>query len=172
MELAAASKKPMDVEAAGSSEAAGTAVDRTSKPSRKSRGLSLFGSGRQSGAFPAYLTTPPPISEKPDLQGDKPTVLWRGMRGLMPSDKFLKHGGCEIAPMSTTKELSIAVRYATAADNEAIPSELTASLRLEKRRKTALLFRLRIESIMEVGADLSFLSAFPHEEEVCPATRS
>ena len=87
------------------------------------------------------------------------------MRGLVPTPHFLKNGGCELAPMSTTKSLSIAVRYATANTDKEAPHERAARLVPEQRRKTALLFKLKIDSFLDMGADLSFLSAFPHEQE-------
>ena len=134
--------------------------------SSRSSGADRRSRNKSQGVFPAKLTRFQTIPIAPALQADdgKPSVLWRGMRGLIPTPHFLKHGGCEIAPMSTTNDLSIAVRYATNADNEA-PNPLAASLRPEERRKTALLFRLEIESFLDMGADLSFLSAFPHEHE-------
>lgn len=55
-------------------------------------------------------------------------------------------GGTELAPMSTTDSLEIAVRYA-------------------RDSKTALLFRLHSSTFMNLGCDLSELSCFPHEKE-------
>lgn len=72
--------------------------------------------------------------------------LWRGMRDLQVDAQFLAHGGTELAPCSTTTDLSVAVRYC-------------ASSR-------PLLFKLATNSFMERGADLQFLSAFPGEAEV------
>ena len=101
--------------------------------------------------------------------------FWRGMRNLCLDDnkcKFLKHGGTvsirfrpsmchlsrpqatssvlspcqqEMAPMSTTQDLSIAVEY-------------SMSMR-------PLLFRLVTTSFMQRGSDLKFLSTFPVEAE-------
>ena len=72
--------------------------------------------------------------------------LWRGMRDTEVPDSFLQHGGTELAPMSTTTKLEVAVQYSTAA--------------------TSLLFKLRTDSFMQRGASIQFLSAFPAEEEV------
>lgn len=72
--------------------------------------------------------------------------LWRGVRGMQVSDLFLSEGGTELAPMSTSKEPSIALRYARGA-------------------KDALIFRLSSTSFMNLGCDLTSLSAFPHEKE-------
>lgn len=71
--------------------------------------------------------------------------FWRGMRNLQVSDQFASMGGTEIAPMSTTSELAIAMRYAIS------PS--------------SLLFKITTHSFMERGVDLSFLSCFPNEAE-------
>ena len=51
-------------------------------------------------------------------------VLWRGMRGMNLSRYFLKHGGCEMSPMSTTDDLAIAVRYARDAQDGCEPTAL------------------------------------------------
>jgi len=80
--------------------------------------------------------------------------FWRGMRGLSLEgprgdlrlqDKFLKDGGSEPAPMSTTANLAIAVQYSLSTH--------------------ALLFRIMTKSFMQRGVDLQFLSAFPSEAE-------
>jgi len=76
----------------------------------------------------------------------KETILWRGMKDLNVTPKFLAIGGTELAPMSTTCSLEVAARYTRGA-------------------KTALLFLLRSSSFMNLGCDLSELSAFPHEKE-------
>ena len=73
-------------------------------------------------------------------------VLWRGMRDLRASQAFLSAGGSELAPCSTTDDLSTALRYARGGES-------------------ALLFRLIVPSFINLGADLTFLSAFPHERE-------
>jgi len=72
--------------------------------------------------------------------------LWRGMRDTEVTDSFMQHGGTELAPMSTTTKLDVAVQYSTA--------------------QTSLLFKLRTDSFMQRGASIQFLSAFPGEEEV------
>ena len=59
----------------------------------------------------------------------------------------------KLAPCSTTPDLEIAIRYAKDWD------ETTG----EKER--ALIFRVIPEDFMSQGASLSFLSAFPREQE-------
>ena len=71
--------------------------------------------------------------------------LWRGMRDTEVTETFMQHGGTELAPMSTTTKLEVAVQYSTA--------------------QTSLLFKLRTDSFMQRGASIQFLSAFPGEEE-------
>jgi len=72
--------------------------------------------------------------------------LWRGMRNAEIPDEFLQLGGTELAPMSTTTSLQVAMEYCAS--------------------KSALILRLNTSSFMERGADIGFLSAFPNEKEV------
>ena len=90
----------------------------------------------------------PPARRAPKKGVEAPTrrVLWRGMRGVTPTPYFMQHGGCEMSPMSTTESLTIAVRYARDCSDGAAP--------------TALLFKLQIDNFLDMGADLSFISAF------------
>ena len=71
--------------------------------------------------------------------------LWRGMRNLQMTDAFTEQGGTEIAPMSATSDLCIALRYALSSHS--------------------LLFKIVTNSFMERGVDLSYLSCFPEEAE-------
>lgn len=73
--------------------------------------------------------------------------LWRGMRNLELPDEFREHGGTELAPMSTTMDIRVALAYSDKA---------------EKR----LLFKVVTEAFIDRGADLRFLSAFPQEVEI------
>ena len=76
-------------------------------------------------------------------------VLWRGMRNmkLSDADEFSRNGGgAEKAPMSTTHDLAVAIRYSTS--------------------KSSILLRLATEGFRERGADLRWISAFPGESEV------
>ena len=72
--------------------------------------------------------------------------LWRGMKNLRAADDFLRRGGTELAPMSTTTSLAVAVQYSLS------PS--------------SLLFKISTKSFLQRGAELTFLSAFPAEAEV------
>ena len=81
---------------------------------------------------------------------DKGVDLWRGMRNVTAAVSFADKGGTELAPMSTTTELAVALEYS-----------LSSSEHTE-----CLLLKLRTESFMQRGADLDFLSCFPGEKEV------
>jgi hypothetical protein len=49
--------------------------------------------------------------------------LWRGMKNMsMNMSDFRKHGGTELAPMSTTATQHIALRY-TSVDRPLLPHE-------------------------------------------------
>ena len=72
--------------------------------------------------------------------------LWRGLSDRSVHDSFCAQGGTEMAPMSTTSDLKVALSYATSA-------------------KHSLLFKLRTDSFMRRGAALSWCSAFPDEFE-------
>jgi len=37
--------------------------------------------------------------------------FWRGMRNMEVPEEFLKQGGTELAPMSCTSDLAIAMQY-------------------------------------------------------------
>ena len=63
-------------------------------------------------------------------------------------DTFMKKGGTELAPMSTTAELWVALQYSQG------PSGTISTL-----------LWLRTENFMDRGVDLEWLSAFPHEKE-------
>ena len=71
--------------------------------------------------------------------------LYRGMRNRELPSSFLEKGGTELAPMSTTCDLGIALSYSASSHG--------------------VIFRLRTHSSMERGADLTFLSCFPGERE-------
>jgi len=78
-------------------------------------------------------------------QARERVVLFRGMKGMAVKDNFLQQGGTELAPMSTTRSLKVAMQY-SASENP-------------------LLLCLSTEDFMDCGPDISFLSAFPAEQE-------
>ena len=71
--------------------------------------------------------------------------LYRGMRNVDLPDEFARTGGTELAPMSTTADINIALSYSASAQG--------------------VVLRLKTHSSMERGADLTFLSCFPGERE-------
>ena len=71
--------------------------------------------------------------------------LYRGMRNVDLPDEFVRKGGTELAPMSTTADINIALSYSASAQG--------------------VVLRLKTHSSMERGADLTFLSCFPGERE-------
>jgi len=75
-------------------------------------------------------------------------VLWRGMSAMKFSDEFSNEGGTELAPMSTTTDVSVAISYA-----------------IKKDTRSALLFRFVTRNNLERGADVQWLSMFPGESE-------
>ena len=83
------------------------------------------------------------------VQNDRPKTLWRGMKNLRVGDEFmeLRRGGTELAPMSTTTKLSVAAHYGLSGGT--------------------LLFKIKVDNVMQIGASLEFLTAFPGEAEVC-----
>jgi len=78
--------------------------------------------------------------------GSKEVILWRGMRDTKSSDEFLRSGGVEVSLMSTTNSLEIALQYAT-------------------KGKANTIFRIVTSTFMDRGANISFLSTYPSEEE-------
>ena len=77
--------------------------------------------------------------------------LWRGLKDVTVPDSFSRFGGTELAPMSCTTDLSVALQYCKAANS---------------RSQTALIFKCRTDSFMSRGASIEFLSVFPGESEV------
>ena len=73
--------------------------------------------------------------------------LYRGMANVEAKAEFLRKGGTEVAPMSTTSDLNVAVQYAL------------------RGSQIGILLRLKTTSAMQRGADIRFLSAYPGEKE-------
>jgi hypothetical protein len=78
--------------------------------------------------------------------GKKSVVVWRGMRNRYVAKEFMTQGGTELAFMSTTTDLRVAVRYSLS--------------------RYSLLLRIVAPNFLALGADLQWLSAFPSEAEV------
>ena len=83
-----------------------------------------------------------------DASSKQTVVLWRGMRDLQLPHQFSAQGGTELALMSTTTDVSVAISYA-----------------VKKDTRSALLFRFVTRNNLERGADVQWLSMFPGESE-------
>ena len=68
------------------------------------------------------------------------------MRDMRVTADFERRGGSELACMSTTTDIVVALKYSAS--------------------QASLLLKLRTSSFMDRGADIAFLSAFPGEREV------
>ena len=77
---------------------------------------------------------------------DKQHILWRGMRTMKASDAFMEEGGTELAFMSTTTDLEVALRYSLSAHS--------------------LIFKIVVPNSLSMGANLGWVSAFPNEFEI------
>jgi hypothetical protein len=75
-----------------------------------------------------------------------PLDLYRGMSNVCIQDGFMQEGGVEMAPMSTTKDLAIALKYSAVG-------------------KKSVLLRIRNTNVMDMAPTIRWISAFPHEEE-------
>ena len=75
-----------------------------------------------------------------------PKDLYRGMRSVALPPHFLRDGGVEIAPMSTTADLKVAMEYSMSA--------------------TSVLLRIKTSGAIKRGVGVRWLSAFPDEEEM------
>jgi hypothetical protein len=85
-------------------------------------------------------------ADAPDAQ--MPKSLFRGMSNRQIFDEFMLKGGTELAPMSSTADLKIALDYSHG------PSGTISTL-----------LWLRTESFMDRGVSLEWVSAFPFELE-------
>ena len=95
------------------------------------------------------------ISKLRSIAAKGPTLnatsdLWRGIKDRAVGDKFAPSGvgGTEMAPMSTTTDVKVALAYSLS------------------QSAHALLFKLRTDSFIMRGASLRWVSAFPQEDEV------
>ena len=86
-----------------------------------------------------------------DMKQGETIVLWRGMKNVnCVHDAFMEHGGAEQAPMSTSRDMKVALHYGT--DGQSM--------------KGSVLFKIVARNDLEMGADIQWLSAFPQEAEV------
>ncbi len=83
-----------------------------------------------------------------DKRSKETVILWRGSSNMVMPDQFEADGGTELAPMSTTTDLSVALNYA-----------------LKGACAPALIFRIVTDNNLSRGCDLQWLSLFPGESE-------
>ena len=84
-----------------------------------------------------------------DKGASETVVLWRGFRDTQHTEAFMRDGGTELAPMSTTTDVGVAVGYAVR----------------NGQTSRSLLFRIVTDNNLQRGADLRWLSMFPGEAE-------
>jgi hypothetical protein len=70
--------------------------------------------------------------------------LYRGLKDVFPPADFMEKGGTELAPMSTTSNLAVAMQYSCSQEHAVL---------------------MRLVTDFNRGPDISFLSAFPTEAE-------
>ena len=75
----------------------------------------------------------------------EPVTLWRGMQNRKAAADFVLRGGTELAFLSTTSDLEVAVSYSLS--------------------KSSLLLKLVAGNFLATGVDVQWLSAFPSESE-------
>jgi hypothetical protein len=73
-------------------------------------------------------------------------IFFRGVKNLKITDEFAKRGGTELAPMSTTLDLKIAVRYGMS--------------------RNSIIFRIVTMNNLQRGSNIAHISVFPKESEV------
>ena len=88
-----------------------------------------------------------------DPESDQATSIiefYRGFTDMQVTEEFRNKGGTEYAPMSTTTDVEVACGYAV------------------RKGKTdgALLMKIVTENNLQRGADLTFLSMYPGEQEI------
>lgn len=79
-------------------------------------------------------------------------IVWRGIRDTKVPPNFLRGGGTELAPMSTTLSLETAIHYS--------------------KSDYPMLMRITSERWAHRGTDVTWLSAFPKEREMLFPPRS
>ena len=72
-------------------------------------------------------------------------ILWRGMQNRKAAADFVLRGGTELAFLSTTSDLAVAVSYSLS--------------------KSSLFFKIVASNFLSTGVDVQWLSAFPGESE-------
>ena len=91
------------------------------------------------------------LREVVEMRLGEQIVLWRGMKHVnCVPDVFMENGGAEPAPMSTSRDMKVALGYGT--DGVSM--------------QDSVLYKIVARNDLEMGADIQWLSAFPQEAEV------
>lgn len=98
----------------------------------------------EAGTSVMHLTTSGPGLES--FSSAEAVFFWRGMKNIKLPGAFRMQGGTELQCMSTTEDVNIAGQYG----NSDHP----------------LVFCIKADSFMQRGADISWLSLYPHEKEI------
>ena len=85
-------------------------------------------------------------AEYSDMPLREVKTLWRGMQNRHLGADFWRHGGTELAFLSTTSDLGVAVQYSLS--------------------KASLFFKIVADNWLSVGVNVQWLSAFPEEREL------
>eukprot|EP01047_Picozoa_sp_COSAG01_P013208 COSAG01_NODE_614_length_14830_cov_87.820572_11_plen_505_part_00 len=83
---------------------------------------------------------------EPEKTQHQSRVFWRGMRNLVLTQQFLQTGGTELACMSATEDQDVAIGFAGT--------------------ECPLIFKVVTKDFHQRGADVAFLSVYPHEKEM------
>jgi hypothetical protein len=109
--------------------------------------LKLRGTEKMTTSATTSTGKTPTLSSSSLFSSSSEKVFWRGIKEVHLTDEFIRTGGAELAPMSTTSDLSVAMRYGSCENG-------------------SVLFRIVVRDEMMHGADLSWVSAFPGDKEV------
>jgi len=81
-----------------------------------------------------------------DTGEDTEMDLFRGMKDVKLPEEFIRKGGCEFAPCSTTTDVMVALQYS--------------------KSDHPIILKVRSKGFHDRGADISFLSVFQSEKEI------
>jgi hypothetical protein len=83
-------------------------------------------------------------------------TFWRGLDNMGATKEFFEKGGTEMACMSTTEDEDVARKFA----------KVRGFVEAGDERPNPLLLKVEATSLMDCGADISWLSMYPEEKEV------
>jgi len=99
-----------------------------------------------------YLSEALKLLRTSELRNNRQTMggrrLYRGLRNIAVPENFLEYGGTERAPMSSSSDRDVALKFALSGD-----------------AVSSLLLTIEADNFMCCGADVNFVSVFPVEAE-------